>query len=141
MSLVYFSVVLIGITLLSVVSLHGAEGNLLITGLSLITGITLSAGAGLVLELLRPPPPVQAVGDCVYGTYIPTEDKLDPSACTAYRNKLMIWEAVWRIDKGEHAGDWAMTPKGVVDNSVWVPLGELVIQERRRDLFLRRRTP
>jgi len=140
MRIVYFSAVLIGLMILTAVSVHGAERNLMISFLAVTAGLSISALVGLVIELLRPPAVIQQPGDCVFGTYVPFEDKLNPEACRPYHNKLLTWEAVWRIDKGEHAGDWAMAPKGS-DHSTWVPLSELVIQERRRDFFQGRRRP
>ena len=39
-----------------------------------------------------------------------------------------IWQAVWVIEEGEYAGQWAMAPRGApadLPSFAWAPFGEL----------------
>lgn len=104
--------------------------------------VALCMGAGftsliaLCIEMRRPPSPVQRVGDCVRAVYVPKAVAVAPEAETLV-GRLLVWEAVWRIDKGRNRGDWAMSPRSHDKPDVWVPLKDLIVKERRKALLFR----
>lgn len=85
----------------------------------------------LCIELRRPPLPVQGVGDCISAVYVPKAVAVAPEA-EILVGRVLVWEAVWKIDKGRNGGDWAMVPRSHDKLEVWVPLKDLIVKERRR---------
>lgn len=109
---------------------------------SSVGAIALTMGAGftslvaLCIEMRRPPSPVQRAGDCVRAVYVPKAVAVAPEAETLV-GRLLVWEAVWKIDKGKNKGDWAMSPRCHDQPDVWVPLRDLIVKERRKALLFR----
>lgn len=99
-------------------------------------GVILSSvGIGAIfacwLECRRPRSPIQRVGDTVYGVYVPRGNI--PKGLERLVGTLAHWQAVWQIDKGPFKGKWAMKNlNGDTKTRCWVPLGDIVIQDRRR---------
>ena len=98
------------------------------------TSLGIGSLIGYCLESGRPRPPVSKAGDTVFAVYVPrrTEDVVDS---TEICGVLLAWTAEWRIDKGRYKGEWAMVPGKVGGEHpfvAWVPLGDLVIQDRRK---------
>lgn len=100
------------------------------------TGAGFTSLIALCVEMRRPPSPVQRVGDCVRAVYVPKAVAVAPEAETLV-GRLLVWEAVWRIDKGRNRGDWAMSPRSHDKPDVWVPLKDLIVKERRKALLFR----
>ena len=104
-------------------------------------GVILSSGGigslvGFWLECRRPKPPIQKAGDTVYAVYVPRRKEDEPRDAEACGG-LLHWRAEWRIDKGRYRGEWAMVPVKAQPSLAWVPLGDLVIQDRRKRKHVR----
>jgi len=135
MAVLYFVINLICLAYLGAVALDDKIPSTV--GLvALAMGGDFASLIALCVEMRRPPSPVQRVGDCVRAVYVPKAVAVAPEAETLV-GRLLVWEAVWKIDKGKNKGDWAMSPRCHDQPDVWVPLKDLIVKERRKALLFR----
>lgn len=97
-----------------------------------LVGVGAGSLMGVIIEARRPPPLVRAKGDRVSAVYHPPRGVIEGLECLI--GKPLVWEAVWKIDRGRDRGQWAMRPTSGDDREVhWVPLNDLVVGDRRRE--------
>ena len=136
MATVYFIVNILCLVILGIATLfHPQYQDTQLPGYSWMMAFTVGAGIvslfALSLELLRPPPLIQAEGDCVRAVYVPRAVAASPEA-EAFVGRLVLWKAMWVYDKGKYKGTWAMTPVTDEPQNFIVPLNDLIVQERRK---------
>lgn len=133
MALVYFLVNLISLITLGLWALIPEPTSLF--WVASMIGSGASTLFALVLELRRPRPMIQGVGDSLRAVYLPKD--VPPAGAEGLVGRLVLWTAMFKIDKGPHKGEWAMQAEDP-QLPVWIPLTELVVQERRRGLLFKR---
>lgn len=142
MSALYFCVVVACIVFLGMSSRRTDPLELI--AISVAMGAGLCSLVALALELRRPRPMIQAAGDTLRAIYMPK--KTPTLGAEALVGRLCLWSARFRIDRGLNHGEWAMSPlpndlpsSWVALDDFWVPLTDLVVQERRRNRVFRKR--
>jgi len=133
MSLLYFLVNLVSLITLGLWALVPEPTSLFWVASTIGSGA--STLFALVLELRRPRPMIQGIGDSLRAVYLPKD--VPPAGAEGLVGRLVLWTAMFKIDKGPHKGEWAMQAEDP-QLPIWVPLTELVVQERRRGLLFKR---
>lgn len=128
MAFLYFFMVLVSLIVLGTQAADpGATPFWMV---SLLIGSGTACLFALAIELRRPVSEVDDAGDAVRGVYFPRSTPI--TGAESLVGRLVVWTAVYKHDKGEFKGEWAMSAVIEDGSSVWVPLSDLVVQKRRR---------
>lgn len=131
MAFLYFFMILLSLVVLGTQAADSGPSPFWMV--ALLSGTGTACLCALVIELRRPIPEVDEAGDTVKGVYLPRSTA--PTGSEAMLGRLAVWTAVYKHDKGEFKGEWAMSATADDGTVVWVPLSDLVVQKRRRSFL------